>query len=153
MVCLVDEQRSFCRFSDCIQVLHFRLFVDHDGYSISSEGFLPTVVDKGNDKECSNYRTIALISHASKVMLKIHPFQSILVCWFPECRRSLVPSLAWPLPICLDSGTWHSRFLFNIALYSIGFYFYHQSHPQLGIVFALATSPHSFWSYFSTDLQ
>ena len=26
---------------------------------------------KGNAKECSNYRTIALISHASKVMLKI----------------------------------------------------------------------------------
>ena len=27
---------------------------------------------KGNAKECSNYCTIALISHASKVMLKIH---------------------------------------------------------------------------------
>ena len=26
---------------------------------------------KGNAKKCSNYRTIALISHASKVMLKI----------------------------------------------------------------------------------
>ena len=26
---------------------------------------------KGNDKECSNYCTIALISHTSKVMLKI----------------------------------------------------------------------------------
>ena len=26
---------------------------------------------KGNAKECSNYRTIALISHTSKVMLKI----------------------------------------------------------------------------------
>ena len=26
---------------------------------------------KGNPKECSNYRTIALISHASKVVLKI----------------------------------------------------------------------------------
>ena len=26
---------------------------------------------KGNAKECSNYSTIALISHASKVMLKI----------------------------------------------------------------------------------
>ena len=26
---------------------------------------------KGNDKECSNYRTTALISHASKAMLKI----------------------------------------------------------------------------------
>ena len=26
---------------------------------------------KGNAKECSDYRTIALVSHASKVMLKI----------------------------------------------------------------------------------
>ena len=26
---------------------------------------------KGNDKECSNYHTIALISHTSKIMLKI----------------------------------------------------------------------------------
>ena len=26
---------------------------------------------EGNAKECSNYRTIALISHASKVMFKI----------------------------------------------------------------------------------
>ena len=32
--------------------------------------FMP-IAKKGNTKECSNYRTIALISHASKVMLKI----------------------------------------------------------------------------------
>ena len=32
--------------------------------------FIP-MPKKGNAKECSNYRTIALISHASKVMLKI----------------------------------------------------------------------------------
>ena len=32
--------------------------------------FVP-IPKKGNAKECSNYRTIALISHASKVMLKI----------------------------------------------------------------------------------
>ena len=32
--------------------------------------FIP-VPKKGNVKECSNYCTIALISHASKVMLKI----------------------------------------------------------------------------------
>ena len=32
--------------------------------------FIPNL-KKGNAKECSNYRTIALISHASKVMLKI----------------------------------------------------------------------------------
>ena len=32
--------------------------------------FIP-IPRKGNDKEFSNYHTIALISHASKVMLKI----------------------------------------------------------------------------------
>ena len=32
--------------------------------------FIP-ITKKGNGKECSNYHTIALISHASKVMLKI----------------------------------------------------------------------------------
>ena len=32
--------------------------------------FIP-IPKKGNPKECSNYSTIALISHASKVMLKI----------------------------------------------------------------------------------
>ena len=32
--------------------------------------FIP-ILKKGNAKECSNYRTIALISHAGKVMLKI----------------------------------------------------------------------------------
>ena len=32
--------------------------------------FIP-IPKKGNAKECSNYRTIALFSHASKVMLKI----------------------------------------------------------------------------------
>ena len=32
--------------------------------------FIP-IRKKGNDKECSNYSTVALISHVSKVMLKI----------------------------------------------------------------------------------
>ena len=41
----------------------------------------------------------------------------------------------------------------SISLYSIEPCLYHQSHPQLGVVFALAPSLHSFWSYFSTDLH
>ena len=72
-------------------------FVDHDGYSISSEGFLPAVVD------------------IMVIWIKF-TFQSILVHWFRECWRSLLPSPVWPLLICLDSWTWHSRFLCNIAL-------------------------------------
>ena len=40
---------------------------------------------KGNAKECSNYHTTALISHASKVMLKI--FQARLQLWnFMNCE-------------------------------------------------------------------
>ena len=39
--------------------------------------FIP-IPKKGNPKECSNYHTIALISHASKVMLKI--LQARLQC-------------------------------------------------------------------------
>ena len=37
-----------------------------------SSAFIP-IQKEGNAKECSNYCTTALISHASKVMLKIFP--------------------------------------------------------------------------------
>ena len=37
---------------------------------LENVSFIP-ISNKGNAKECSNYRTIALISHASKLMLKI----------------------------------------------------------------------------------
>ena len=37
---------------------------------LEKASFIP-IPKKGNAKECSDYRTIALISHASKVMLKI----------------------------------------------------------------------------------
>ena len=40
--------------------------------------FIP-IPKKGNAKECSNYRTIALISYASKLMLKI-PSQASAIC-------------------------------------------------------------------------
>ena len=43
---------------------------------------------KGNAKECSNYRTIALISNASKVMLKILParLQQYVNCALPDVQ-------------------------------------------------------------------
>ena len=46
------------------------------------------IPDKGNAKECSNYRTIALISHASKVMLKILQarLQQYLNCELPDVQ-------------------------------------------------------------------
>ena len=43
---------------------------------------------KGNAKECSNYRTIALISHVSKVMLKILQarLQLYMNCELPDVQ-------------------------------------------------------------------
>ena len=46
---------------------------------------------KGNAKECSNYSTIALISHASKVMLKILQArdQQYVNCELPDVQTGL----------------------------------------------------------------
>ena len=45
MACLGNEQRSFCCFWVCIQVLHFRLFCGLWWLFHFFYGFLPTVVD------------------------------------------------------------------------------------------------------------
>ena len=42
---------------------------------------------KGNAKECSNYHTIALISHSSKIMLKI------LQARLQQCENSELPDV------------------------------------------------------------
>uniref|UniRef100_A0A803SMW9 ribonuclease H n=1 Tax=Anolis carolinensis TaxID=28377 RepID=A0A803SMW9_ANOCA len=41
------------------------------GHQIGKKSIYIPIPKKGNAKECSNFRTVALISHASKVMLKI----------------------------------------------------------------------------------
>ena len=53
-------------YSICQQIWKTRWWPQHWKRS----AFIP-IPKKGNAKECSNYCTIALISHASKVMLKI----------------------------------------------------------------------------------
>ena len=49
--------------------------------------FIP-IPKKGNTKECSNYHTIALISHVSKVMLKILQtrLQQYVNCELPDIQ-------------------------------------------------------------------
>ena len=49
--------------------------------------FVP-VPRKGNDKDCSNYLTISLISHTSKVMLKILQarLQEYVNCELPDVQ-------------------------------------------------------------------
>ena len=55
--------------------------------------FIP-IPKKGNAKECSNYHTIALISHATKVMLKIlqDRLQQYMNCDFQKFKLVLEKS-------------------------------------------------------------
>ena len=59
--------------NDAVKVLHstcHKLGKLSSGHRTGWSVFIP-VPKKGNVKECSNYHTVALISHTSKVMLKI----------------------------------------------------------------------------------
>ena len=59
---------------DAVKVLHSicqQIWKTQHGYKTGKDQFSFQIPKKGNSKECSNYHTIALISHASKVMLKI----------------------------------------------------------------------------------
>ena len=64
--------------------------------------FIP-VPEKGNAKECSNYHIIALISHASKVMLQVRVQQYVnqeladVQIWFRKSRgtRDQIANIHW----------------------------------------------------------
>ena len=57
----LEKVSFFCCCCFCFLILF---------YFICRSVFIP-IPKKGNDKKCSNYHTIALISHVSKLMLKI----------------------------------------------------------------------------------
>ena len=61
---------------------------------------------KGNAKECSNYRTIALISHASKVMLKILQarLQQHVNCELPDVQAGFRKGRRTKLPTSAGSS-------------------------------------------------
>ena len=57
----------------------------------TEKGVFIAIPKKGNAKECSNYRSIALISHANKVMLKIIQarFQQYMNWEIPDAQAGL----------------------------------------------------------------
>ena len=69
--------------------------------------FIP-IPKKGNAKECSNYCTIALISHASKVMLKILQarLQQYVNCELPDVQAGFRKGRGTKvkLPTCAGSS-------------------------------------------------
>ena len=81
----LEMNRDYCVISEtspknCIS----DSFVDYEGYSISSKGFLPTVVN------------------IMVIWVRFSHSPPLLVCWILKCRCSLLPS---PVQVCLDWWT------------------------------------------------
>ena len=126
MVCVGNEQRSFCHFWDCPQVLHFGLFSWHDGYFISSKGFLPTVVDI-----MVIWVKFIIPVHFSSLIARMSVFTPVISClttsnlpWFIDltfqipmqyCSLQHQTLLPWPVPFttgcCFCFGSIPSFFL------------------------------------------
>ena len=72
--------------------------------------FIP-VPKKGNAKECSNYHTIALISHASKVMLKILQarLQQFMNCELQMFKLVLEKEEEPEIKLPTSTGSWKKQ--------------------------------------------
>ena len=134
MICFGKKPKISLSFLRCTQVLHCGPFYWLEGYSISSKGFLPTVVDI-----MVIYIKFSHLVHFSSLI----PKMSLLTLAISCLTTSNLP--------------WFMNLMFQVPMqycsYSMGLFFQHQSYPKLGIVFTLASSLYSFWSYFSTLLQ
>ena len=72
--------------------------------------FIP-IPKKGKAKECSNYCTIALISHASKVMLKILQarLQQYVNCELPDVQASSRKAEEPEIKLPTSTGSWKKQ--------------------------------------------
>ena len=72
--------------------------------------FIP-IPKKGNAKEYSNYRTIALISHASKIMLNILQarLQQYMNCELPEFKLVLEMAEEPEIKLPISDGSWKKQ--------------------------------------------
>ena len=72
--------------------------------------FIP-IPKKGNAKKCSNYRTTALISHASEVMLKILQarLQQNLNQKFPDVKLDLEKAEEPKIKLPTSAGSWKKQ--------------------------------------------
>ena len=68
--------------------------------------FIP-IPKKGNAKECSNYSTIALISHTSKVMLKILQarLQQYMNCEVPDVQTGFIRGRGTKIKLPISIGS------------------------------------------------
>ena len=66
---------------------------------------------KGNAKECSNYHTVALVSHANKVMLKILQarLQQYMNCELPDVQAGFRKGRRPEIKLPTSAGSWKKQ--------------------------------------------
>ena len=134
MVCLGNEPRSFFIFQVVPKYCILDSFVDCDGYSISPKGFLTTVVDMMVIwvKFTQLVYFHLLVSRMSMFTLAISYLTTSNLPWFMDLTFQV------PMQYC---SLQHQTLLSSPV------------SSTTGCCFCFALSLHSFWSYFSTDLQ
>ena len=72
--------------------------------------FIP-IPKKGNAKECANYRTITLISHASKITLKLLQarLQQYVNCELPDFKLVLEKAEEPEIKLPTSAGSWKKQ--------------------------------------------
>ena len=92
---------------DAVKVLHYFMPANLENSAVAAglKKVSFPIPKKGNAKECSNYCTLALISHASKVMLKILQarLQQYITVNFQmfnlDLEKAEEPEIKWPTSI------------------------------------------------------
>ena len=78
-----------------------------------------SIPKKGNAKECSNYHTIALISHASKIMLKLLQarLQQNMNCKLPDVQAGFRKGRGTRDQLPTSAGSWKKTREFQKNIY------------------------------------
>ena len=142
MACLENEQRSFCRFWACTWVLHFGLFVDYEGYSISSKGFLPTVVD---------IMVIWIKFAHSSPFSSLIPKMSVLSLLFDHFQFAFIhgPNIPDSYAVLLFTASDFTSITSHIHNWAL-FLFWLHLFILLELFFHL--SPVAYWAYTNLDM-
>ena len=133
MVCLETKRDLSVVFDIASKYCISDSFVDHDGYSISSKGFLPTVL------EWSSELNSPIPVHFSSLIPRMSTFTLAISCLTTS-------NLSWFMDLTFQVPMQHYSLQHRTLLLS-------PVTSTTGYCFSLAPSLHSFWSYFSTDLQ
>ena len=126
MVCLGDEQRSFCCFWDCIQVLHLAVqgtlksLLQHHSSKASILWCSAFFTVQLADQYMTTGKTIALTrwTLVGKVMsLLLNMLSSLVITFLPKSKRLLISWLQSPSAVILEppqNKVWHGFHCFSI---------------------------------------